>query len=263
MSPSFAPIPPRETAADACAAAIEKAILRGELPVGTRLPPERTLAETFGVNRVTVRSALGQLAARGLLTVRQGSGYRVRDYRRVGGLDLFPTLWSLVGDADERLDALGDLLAIRRRLAELVLERLRARGPSALAPLHVAVEEFAKIAATGDEASVATADLEVLAALLEATGSPALQLCFNPVATVLSELPALRAAMYADPSSNVAAYRALLAWLDAPPQRRAAPAPILRMLEERDARTLARLRRSLKGLEGASQSDEDDERSLP
>ena len=41
---------------------------------GHRMAPERALAEEFGVNRRTVRQALGVLERRGLVERRQGSG---------------------------------------------------------------------------------------------------------------------------------------------------------------------------------------------
>jgi GntR family transcriptional regulator len=46
----------------------------GELSAGDRLPPERTLSEMLGVNRLTLRRALRVLAGEGLLVRRQGKG---------------------------------------------------------------------------------------------------------------------------------------------------------------------------------------------
>ncbi|MCW7752665.1 FCD domain-containing protein [Desulfobotulus sp. H1] len=46
----------------------------GELQQGQRLPPERHLAERFGVSRHAVRQALQSLGERGLVIRRQGSG---------------------------------------------------------------------------------------------------------------------------------------------------------------------------------------------
>jgi len=52
---------------------IRAAIVGGKLSEGTRLPPERELAEQFGVSRVTVRDALRALEAMGLIEVRVGA----------------------------------------------------------------------------------------------------------------------------------------------------------------------------------------------
>ena len=52
----------------------ESAIARGELPSGSRLPPERELAERLGISRTTVVSAYRELESRGLLRGYVGRG---------------------------------------------------------------------------------------------------------------------------------------------------------------------------------------------
>lgn len=47
---------------------------RGQFPQGQKLPTEADLAARFGVNRHTVRHALADLAARGLVHARRGAG---------------------------------------------------------------------------------------------------------------------------------------------------------------------------------------------
>ncbi|HLO03078.1 MAG TPA: PLP-dependent aminotransferase family protein [Symbiobacteriaceae bacterium] len=49
-------------------------ILTGVLPPGTKLPPERNLAGTIGVNRTTIVTAYKELAAEGLVEGRVGHG---------------------------------------------------------------------------------------------------------------------------------------------------------------------------------------------
>jgi 2-aminoadipate transaminase len=56
---------------------LREQILAGSLPEGTRLPPERALAEQLDVNRSTVVHAYRDLAADGLIAQRVGSGSRV------------------------------------------------------------------------------------------------------------------------------------------------------------------------------------------
>jgi DNA-binding transcriptional MocR family regulator len=56
------------------AKALKGGIECGDIPAGTRLPPERPFAETLGVSRTTVVLAYGQLRRQGLLESRQGSG---------------------------------------------------------------------------------------------------------------------------------------------------------------------------------------------
>jgi GntR family transcriptional regulator len=52
-------------------------ISRGEFPPGRLLPSESALAEDFAASRVTVRKALAQLKAEGLIESRQGFGWYV------------------------------------------------------------------------------------------------------------------------------------------------------------------------------------------
>ena len=63
---------------DQLAAALRHAIERGELPPGSRLPPERLLGTYLGVGRRTVASAYRSLDALGLVERRQGRGTTVR-----------------------------------------------------------------------------------------------------------------------------------------------------------------------------------------
>src|SRR3954463_10880410 len=68
----FAPISVAR-ASSSIADQIRQAIVTGKLDQGDRLPPERELAEQFGVSRVTVRDALRALEAMGLIEVRVGA----------------------------------------------------------------------------------------------------------------------------------------------------------------------------------------------
>jgi GntR family transcriptional repressor for pyruvate dehydrogenase complex len=67
----------RTTLSEDVAAEIESLILRGELANGQRLPTENEMGEFLGVSRSVVRDAVRALAARGLVTVRQGHGTAV------------------------------------------------------------------------------------------------------------------------------------------------------------------------------------------
>jgi GntR family transcriptional repressor for pyruvate dehydrogenase complex len=68
----FAPVSVAR-ASSSIADQIRQAIVTGKLDQGERLPPERELAEQFGVSRVTVRDALRALEAMGLIEVRVGA----------------------------------------------------------------------------------------------------------------------------------------------------------------------------------------------
>ena len=75
-------------------------LVDGGLAPGESLPSERRLAELLGVSRPAVREALQRLAHAGLVEVRQGDATTVRDFRRLGGLDLLPRLLVFGGQID-------------------------------------------------------------------------------------------------------------------------------------------------------------------
>lgn len=64
--------------------ALRDLIELGELPPSTRLPSERSLAETLAISRTTVVTAYQALRHGDLISSRQGSGTFVRPPRRGG-----------------------------------------------------------------------------------------------------------------------------------------------------------------------------------
>lgn len=62
----------------AVADALAADILRGELPPGTRLPPQRVLAEALGIDFTTVTRAYAEARRRGLVEGKVGQGTYVR-----------------------------------------------------------------------------------------------------------------------------------------------------------------------------------------
>tara|TARA_R110001583_G_scaffold11379_1_gene51548 strand:- start:198 stop:950 length:753 start_codon:yes stop_codon:yes gene_type:complete len=54
-------------------------ISSGDYPPGSRLPPERDLAERFGVSRLTIREAIIALEVLGKVKVKTGSGVYVKE----------------------------------------------------------------------------------------------------------------------------------------------------------------------------------------
>ena len=59
---------------DAVASALKNFIAKGHYAPGQRLPSERDLSATLSVSRVSIRSALQQLRAQGLVISKPGGG---------------------------------------------------------------------------------------------------------------------------------------------------------------------------------------------
>ncbi|MGW2559387.1 FadR/GntR family transcriptional regulator [Streptomyces sp. NPDC001514] len=154
---------PRETIVDVLESRLREDILTGRHPAGSYLPPERRLADGYGVTRTTLKHAFGRLVQAGLLETRHGVGTRVRDYARLGGADLLPML------VRHSPDWIGEIFEVRRSIGALIAERAAARATgqhrTELRTLLDAVRE-----AEGGDA-VQLADIEVHRALARATGN--------------------------------------------------------------------------------------------
>jgi GntR family transcriptional repressor for pyruvate dehydrogenase complex len=72
---------PRPALAERIYHLIRGRISNGDYPANQKLPPEKALAEEFGVSRPVVRAALERLREQGLIHSRQGAGSYVRQVK--------------------------------------------------------------------------------------------------------------------------------------------------------------------------------------
>ncbi|MEQ9813066.1 MAG: FadR/GntR family transcriptional regulator [Azospirillaceae bacterium] len=131
----------RSGKADTVARTIMAWITDGDLAPGEKLPGERHLAETLGVSRVSVRAALQQLKARGLLSAVQGGGTRVAATaaRLDDGLSTL---------ARARIENLRDLAEIRMAVESWAARRAAERAtPDQVAAIRNHLE---RMIAAGD-----------------------------------------------------------------------------------------------------------------
>lgn len=135
----------------------EQMILIGKHDNGERLPAESEIAARYGVNRHTVRRAMAELSARGLVRTERGSGTFVKtdklDYR-IGQRTRFSEIVAAAGHEAEgrlqghRLEPANDEIATRLGLkpgdAVVRLEIVRAadRVPISVATTWLAAERF-------------------------------------------------------------------------------------------------------------------------
>ena len=68
----FTPMPAERTSV-AIVSQLRTLIRAGQLPIGSRLPPERELSEQLGVSRLSLREALRVLESTGLVEIRLGA----------------------------------------------------------------------------------------------------------------------------------------------------------------------------------------------
>jgi GntR family transcriptional regulator, transcriptional repressor for pyruvate dehydrogenase complex len=102
---------------------IREMIRNGELAPGDRLPPERKLAESFGVSRNSLRQAFQALAERRILESRQGDGTYL-----LASLDSTFPGDAIVDAISEQSGFLHDIIEFRRimepQIAALAAQRI-------------------------------------------------------------------------------------------------------------------------------------------
>jgi GntR family transcriptional repressor for pyruvate dehydrogenase complex len=162
-------------------------IVGGRYPVGSKLPPERTLAGVFAVNRHVVREALKRLEQVGLVKTSQGGRTQVVDFTRTAGLDLLAVI-AEHADSIERvlplLDAAMEMRAgIGTDVARLCAERA---GPKVGNALSDAAERLAQVARGPD---VLPLDQSFWQLILDGAANLAYQLAFNSLIRGVNAIP--------------------------------------------------------------------------
>ena len=184
---------PRETIVDVLEGRLREDILAGRHPAGSYLPPERRLADGYGVTRTTLKHAFGRLVQAGLLETRHGVGTRVRDFTRLGGADLLPML------VRHSPDWFGEIFEVRRGVGALIAERAAARATGGQQDELRELLDAVRTAKGGD--AVQLADIEVHRAMARATGNRVYVLLTN---TLFNAYVPVRAALvkpFTDPAA--------------------------------------------------------------
>ena len=158
---------------------LERRILGGELPAGTRLPTEEELGDQLGVSRTVVRDAIRTLTTRQLIRVRHGFGMEVAP---PSDLPLSHAVADLLMRSEVTV---GDVLDARATL-ESRLAPLAARNADRadVAAVETQFERFASAVEAGDEAIAQDAHLEFHLGFVRAMHVPALELLLKPMGEV-------------------------------------------------------------------------------
>lgn len=206
--PTVVPVE-RSTVVDRLTESLINAVVAGHFAIDAPLPPERELAETFEVNRATLRQAVGRLEQIGLVSRRQGSGTIVRDPRQLTA----PEVVGRIATADEAA-YVADLLEVREALAGVIGRRATGSVTDAqrrrLGELFEEIEE----APTGRERQLL--ELAFFGVLVDAAGNRAIEVLLRWVEQVYDNiaLPSIEPA-FTDAAAVLDDLRRLLGVIDA------------------------------------------------
>lgn len=212
---------------------IRTGILLGEIAAGSMLPPERALSAQLGVSRNTVRGALARLVSEGLVSIRQGRGAEVQDFRLIGGLGLLEKMPREMQDA-----MLPGVLELRMAIALELLTLVSERGSEAELERLDALGK--QIGRTKDPIEIANLDIEFSRVLCRAAGNVAMELILNSVSALYVSRPDIPRILFEDRDDVRDSYGLIV---DVLRQRRVAEvSDVLRAgLKARDKLTLERL----------------------
>jgi GntR family transcriptional regulator, transcriptional repressor for pyruvate dehydrogenase complex len=150
---------------------IEQRIVDGELRLGDQLPPERDLAEQFGVSRTAVREAVKALREKGLVKIEPGRGTFVTN-RTSRAMRHSLGLMVKIGSADSAADLVEVREILEPEIAARAAERASEENLAALREAVATMEAALDKTDTFNPANAETfieADLDFHLALAEAT----------------------------------------------------------------------------------------------
>lgn len=154
-------------------------LVAGELAPGDRLPPERELAERFGVGRGSLREALRELEILGLVETRQGAGTYIR---AVDSRELMAPFRSVVALSSAAVD---DVVEFRRHFEPQVAALAAANADDeGRALLQEALRRYDR--ALGDAHAV-EADVAFHEAVARCTGNPIVLAVHHALAALFAE----------------------------------------------------------------------------
>ena len=203
MTVAYLSLRPRERLYQEIVDQIQAQVQNGALVPGDRLPPERELAEQFGVSRTAVREAIKSLAEKGLVTVEVGRGTFVQ---ALTSEHVVEAMALLLGD--ER----GSLAALQaaRELLEIPIARLAATNRS---PVHV--ERLSELLrqmeiAQHDPQRFIAADTDFHVELARATGNPVLEVLSQTIVALMRKQRMLLTEFEQEIPAALLSHRAIL-----------------------------------------------------
>lgn len=160
---------------------IEKSIADGALKPGDQLPPEREMAQQFGVSRTAVREAVKALREKGLVEAYTGRGTFVVN----GTSQLMRQSFDFLMKMGEVEDGFRNLAELRSILEpEIVMLAAERADEADISGMREAVNVME---ATHDADAFVEADLDFHLALAEAAGNPLILSLIDSIVGLLRE----------------------------------------------------------------------------
>lgn len=203
MTVAYLPLRPRDRLYQEIVDQIQAQVQSGQLSPGDRLPPERELAEQFGVSRTAVREAIKSLAEKGLVTVEVGRGTFVR---ALTSEHVVEAMSLLLGDERGTLAA----LQVARELLEIPIARLAATHRT-LGQIERLTQLLREMESTQhDPQRFIFADTDFHIELARATGNPVLEVLSQTIVALMRNQRILLTEFEQELPAALVSHRAIL-----------------------------------------------------
>lgn len=197
----------RQTLSQKIERTIENAIREKKLAVGSKLPTEREMCESFGVSRTALREALRRLSARGLINIHKGSGMYVSEINIEDAIKSLNLYYDLKFDKN----LISQIIEVRM-LFEPEIAKLAAknRTDKDVIELTKSLDDFEKCNPDNTQKE-ADLDNKFHLGITKSTGNPIMQITMEPIYLLL---PRMRNYIYAniegEKSNTLSSHKKLL-----------------------------------------------------
>ena len=191
MENIFQNIGSKQTLSQKIERTIENAIREKKLAIGSKLPTEREMCESFGVSRTALREALRRLSARGLITIQKGSGMHVSAINIEDAINSLNLYYDLKFDKN----LLRQFIEVRRFFEpEICMLAARNRSEENISELENNLREFEDCDPDNTQRE-ADIDNRFHLIIVKSTSNPIMQITMEPI---YSLLPRMRNYIYAN-----------------------------------------------------------------
>ena len=163
---------------------LEGAIREKKLTVGSKLPTEREMCESFGVTRAALRAALRRLSARGLITIQKASGMYVSEIKIEDAIKTLNLYYDLKFDKN----LISQIIEVRL-LFEPEIARLAAqnRTDENISELEENLVEFEHCDPDNTQKE-ADLDNKFHLIITKSTSNPIMQITMEPIYSLLPRM---------------------------------------------------------------------------
>jgi GntR family transcriptional regulator, transcriptional repressor for pyruvate dehydrogenase complex len=172
---------------------LARRIAAGEYTPGDLMPSVRQVADEFTINRATAQLVLGRLESFGLVEAQRAKGFRIRDVRIEGGIDVYRRLFRLsMASGELVVDLFGDIVAAER---SIVLDALLSYTEQASefdhTELHADINELETLARAEepDQHAMFAVELSIVRKLLGALGQSLQRALLNSIGEMILDVP--------------------------------------------------------------------------